>query len=515
MSFQQEFASAFGEKYKNLQLQSVVVKKGEDVLSVTFLYPSTDQELSVQEKQEIVKWLDDTLDLEGLSLRVKFMRAFVEEKLIRKAIANFFERKYKLVMTYISDQSFKIDITAIDVIVEVELSLRMHNFFSEHKIASELSKFLQDNFLTNFVISLKQNQQLVDEVDIENVEISTTYKVTKRFDVQIVKEVIGKDIPTKPEFLKGIKSPKSAVIVAGYIKKLERREFVIKKGKLAGQSKAYFTFVLDDGKGRMDCIYFCPKSQEKNMDVLEEFMYVLVQGDVQVQKISGKLQLVVDKLALASEVEKEPEQPVKKIQMGPVVEIEKIVALEQDSLFEQQQKYNNKIMGRKIVVFDCETTGLDRENDQIIELGAVKIENGNIVEKFSTFVKPTVRIPYEVTKLTGITDDMVVDAPPIENVIRDFYEFTRGCILSGHNVINFDMLFIKREGENAGLDFDNEVIDTMNEARVARLKISRFNLATVVKALGLTLEGAHRAWNDAYATAQVLLKLNETQRKYG
>ena len=135
---------------------------------------------------------------------------------------------------------------------------------------------------------------------------------------------------------------------------------------------------------------------------------------------------------------------------------------------------------------------------------------GNILEKFSTFVRPTKEIPDEVVTLTGITQDMVEDAPSIRHVIKDFYDFTRGTILSGHNAIGFDMKFIRKEGENYGLEFDNEVIDTMKEAQASRkLKISKFNLGAVVKALGLTLEGAHRAWNDAYATAQVLLKLNE------
>ena len=178
-------------------------------------------------------------------------------------------------------------------------------------------------------------------------------------------------------------------------------------------------------------------------------------------------------------------------------------------MFEHVDKYNKKIIGRTIVVFDIETTGLDPATDQIIELGAVKIENGNIIEKFSTFVKPTKKLSYEVVNLTGITDEMLEDAPPVDLVIKDFYEFSKGCVLCGHNIIGFDIKFIRREGENVGLVFDNELIDTMNEARVARLKISRFNLGTVVKALGLTLEGAHRAWNDAFATAQVLLKLNE------
>ena len=194
------------------------------------------------------------------------------------------------------------------------------------------------------------------------------------------------------------------------------------------------------------------------------------------------------------------------------IEIEKLSAVEQDNMFGKIDKYNSKIMNNNIVVFDIETTGLNPDLDQIIELGAVKIEHGNIIEKFSTFVKPTIEIPYEVSELTHITNDMVEDAPPIECVIKKFYDFSKDCVLCGHNVIGFDIKFIRRFGSYYDLTFDNDIIDTMNEARVSKLKISRFNLGTVTKALGIELVGAHRAWNDAYATAQVLLKLNELGR---
>ena len=90
---------------------------------------------------------------------------------------------------------------------------------------------------------------------------------------------------------------------------------------------------------------------------------------------------------------------------------------------------------------------------------------------------------------------------------------TGGAIISGHNIIGFDLKFIKREGENVGLDFDNPTIDTLTEARQARLNTTVYKLGTIAKLLGISLEGAHRAWNDAYATAQVLLKLNELNKK--
>lgn len=571
MNFEQEFRLQFGDKYGNLNLKSVVAKKNDGSVTITFLYPSTDKELSDQEKHEITSWLKSKLDLEKMNLKVKFLRVFVEERLILKAIQEFFDKKYRLVSTYTNEKSFKVTITPIDVQVEIVLSSRLKTLFEEHDIAGELAKFLKANFLVDFVVKGTENANLIDEVDIEGAEIRATYKVTKRFKVQILEDVAGTPIRAQtvrepapkeilnepavdneilqsesakevnepenveavkqktiqkrkkkvenekndksdelifafPEKIVSIHEPKQNVLVAGFIRKIERRDFVIKKGKKVGQSKAYYPITLQDERGKIECVFFCAKIYEHKMESLAEGDYILAHGNVRTNQM-GKLQLVIDKIAKARPVEMPKEkEPLEYV--GPVVVPEKITALEQNFMFDQKSRYNRKIMGRKIVVFDVETTGLDRERDQIIELGAVKIDNGNIIERFSTFVKPTKHIPYDVTKLTGITEEMVADAPPIEFVIRDFYNFSKDCVLCGHNIIDFDIHFVRREGKALGLDFDNEIIDTLNEARVARLKTSRFNLGTVTKLLGISLEGAHRAWNDAYATAQVLLKLN-------
>lgn len=571
MNFEQEFRLQFGDKYGNLNLKSVVAKKSDGSVTVTFLYPSTDKELSDQEKHEITSWLKSKLDLEKMNLKVKFLRVFVEERLILKAIQEFFDKKYRLVSTYTNEKSFKVTITPIDVQVEIVLSSRLKTLFEEHDIAGELAKFLKANFLVDFVVKGTENANLIDEVDIEGAEIRATYKVTKRFKVQILEDVAGTPIRAQtvrepapkeilnelavddeilqsesakevnepenveavkqktiqkrkkkvengkndksdelifafPEKIVSIHEPKQNVLVAGFIRKIERRDFVIKKGKKVGQSKAYYPITLQDERGKIECVFFCAKIYEHKMESLAEGDYILAHGNVRTNQM-GKLQLVIDKIAKARPVEMPKEkEPLEYV--GPVVVPEKITALEQNFMFDQKSRYNRKIMGRKIVVFDVETTGLDRERDQIIELGAVKIDNGNIIERFSTFVKPTKHIPYDVTKLTGITEEMVAGAPPIEFVIRDFYNFSKDCVLCGHNIIDFDIHFVRREGKALGLDFDNEIIDTLNEARVARLKTSRFNLGTVTKLLGISLEGAHRAWNDAYATAQVLLKLN-------
>ena len=512
MDFEREFRLNFQDKYQELQLKEVVVKKREGVCTITFLYPSTSTELSAAEKKEIILWIKDFLRLEELDLKVKFLRVFVEEKLILKSIMSFINEKYKLISTYLTEENFKININNIDVVVEVTSSQRIEKYFNENKVTAELAKYLKENYLVEFSVVLKVDEALVDEVDIENVEIKTAYRPTQRYKVEIVEELIGTGIMTSPEYLSFITKPKESVVVAGFINKLTRKEFVQKSGKNAGQPKSYYTFVLEDEKGKMDCIYFCPKTKVYLMEKLEDCMFVLLDGDVQKSKFSDKLQLMIDKIAIAT---KEIEIPEEKVYIPSenseldTVKTESLQSLSQDNMFVDVVRYNDTIRGKNYVVFDLETTGLDPNSDQIIELGAVKIIDGQIKEKFSTFVKPTVSIPFEVTRLTGITDDMVKDAPSAEAVLADFYEFTRGCVLSGHNVIDFDLRFVKRIGREYGLDFDNEVVDTLLLARKSHLMVNNFKLGTIVKYLGLTLEGAHRAWNDAYATAEVLLKLCE------
>ncbi len=508
MNFEQEFSKKFGDRFPNLYLKNVVVSG--DTCTVTFLYPSADETLTDAEKEEITKFVEEKLGLVNLKLKVKFMKAYVEEKLIRKELSIILEDKFKLLNTYIHDEDIKVEITNIDCTITFDVSPRLSQFFADNKVSSYLAKLLKDNFLMNFNINLNVLADKIDEVDLDDIKVKTPSYKTQRYDVLVIKDVIGKDIPPKPEYISNIQYPKSAVILAGYISDLERKDFVIKKGARAGQQKAYYKFNLIDRKGRMECIYFCPKKNERDMDALEENMFLLLHGDVRLG-LNGKLTLYVDKLALASETEQKEE--IQAPTEAREIEIERLGALEQDSMFGAVEKYNHKIMDNNIVVFDVETTGLNPETDQIIELGAVKIEKGNIVEKFSTFVKPTIEIPYEVTELTHITNEMVEDAPDIEDVIRQFYDFSKDCVLCGHNIINFDIKFIRRFGSLQNLNFDNNIIDTMNEARVSRLKISRFNLGTVTKALGIELKGAHRAWNDAFATAQVLLKLNEIGRK--
>ena len=165
----------------------------------------------------------------------------------------------------------------------------------------------------------------------------------------------------------------------------------------------------------------------------------------------------------------------------------------------------NQSLDDKYVVFDIETTGFSPKVNKIIEIGAVKVENGKITDKFSTFVNPQVPIPFRIEELTSIKDDMVVGSPTIDVILPQFVEFCKDCIMVAHNA-DFDMSFILKNCEDLGIDFSPTYVDTVALARILLPALNRFKLDTVAKAVGVSLENHHRAVDDAGCTAEIFVK---------
>lgn len=158
------------------------------------------------------------------------------------------------------------------------------------------------------------------------------------------------------------------------------------------------------------------------------------------------------------------------------------------------------------VVFDLETTGLSAEVDRIIEIGAVKISGGEIVDRYSTFVNPQIPIPFEIEKLTGISDPMVMDAPVIDTVLPEFLEFCKDSVLVAHNA-EFDTSFIFANAQKLGIEYDTTFLDTVLLAQYVIPNLHNYKLDTLTKHLKTVLNNHHRAVNDAEATADIFLKM--------
>lgn len=166
------------------------------------------------------------------------------------------------------------------------------------------------------------------------------------------------------------------------------------------------------------------------------------------------------------------------------------------------------------VVFDIETTGFSPVNNKIIEIGAVKIRQGEITDRFSVFVNPGVPIPFEIEKLTSINDSMVMDAPPIEVILPQFLDFCQDAVLVAHNA-NFDMSFIMENAKRQGISRKFTFVDTLGIARVLLTHQAKHTLDAVAKTLSISLENHHRAVDDAECTAHIFLKFSAMLRERG
>lgn len=166
------------------------------------------------------------------------------------------------------------------------------------------------------------------------------------------------------------------------------------------------------------------------------------------------------------------------------------------------------------VVFDLETTGFSAIKDKIIEIGAVKVEGGKITDRFSTFVNPGVPIPFRITQLTGITDQMVMDAPGIETVLPQFLEFIGEAALVAHNA-SFDVGFIEQNCRYQDIIPDFTSVDTVAMARILLPTLSKYKLNVVAGALHISLENHHRAVDDAGATAEIFVRFLEMLEEKG
>jgi DNA polymerase-3 subunit alpha (Gram-positive type) len=179
-----------------------------------------------------------------------------------------------------------------------------------------------------------------------------------------------------------------------------------------------------------------------------------------------------------------------------------------DDLKEIVVNSRNQSLDDTYVVFDIETTGFSPISNRMIEIGAVKVEKGKIIDRYSSFINPDVPIPFEIEKLTGINDNMVIGAPMITEVLPEFLEFSKDAVMVAHNA-SFDMSFIEKNCERQGLHIDAAVIDTVALARILLPSLNRYKLDTVAKALGVSLDNHHRAVDDAACTAEIFIKFIE------
>jgi DNA polymerase III epsilon subunit family exonuclease len=287
----------------------------------------------------------------------------------------------------------------------------------------------------------------------------------------------------------------------------------LQKKKTKNGDKTFFTFRLNDGTGIMPAVYFprTPNTEGAFELNVKEGIEIVAEGAVRMDNYSGAFTLSVQRAAMCA-IDKESVRIGDETQYLDVPEEYAAVTplpyeergKTQANMFEVTDDYAGD--GNVYVVFDFETTGLSPTQDRVIEIGAAKIENGRITETFSTLVNPEIPIPAKASDVNHIYDKDVKHSPLWEDVVGDFYKFCHNAILVAHNA-SFDTGFLYEQGKACRYDFQTRPVrDTLELAR-KKWRFKSNKLTDICKELGVSVENAHRALDDAVATAKVFLEI--------
>lgn len=509
-------------KYKFLKLNEVLYIQDEPKCMVTFIYDEDLPNLTDEQKQEITSWVNKYLDITS-PVEVKIRKSYLDENLIFKFILGYFETYHASIKDSFTSKSVSIKKDGKQVSIKLSVDDFVTEYFNKKDIKNDLIAKLNLNFCGSFLVDidtfvvdsssyddfLKQRQIRAEEISTATAYVNN---MNRRFRVDNKKLLVGEEITVDPEHI----VLKEAVgrIFAGKVKFFAMKSFLSKRTKKNEQGedvrveKQYFSFVLQDGAAQIHCVYFPSKANLHKMNLLNDGVTIVARGDVESfnDRFSFKIKDlsicdICDDIAYDTEFKKETST-------YNFVKPQPYESSSQQNLFATDKiEINPKAIGKSFVVFDLETTGLSFDTDEIIEIGAVKVVDGIIKETFWSFVKPSKPIPQEASAVNNITDEMVANAPKINQVLPDFYKFTRGAALVGHNAIEFDCKFIDANAKKLGYNFDNPRYDTLMMARAKLSNLRHHNLKTVCGFLGISLVGAHRAINDTIATAEVFLKL--------
>jgi len=367
------------------------------------------------------------------------------------------------------------------------------------------------------IVEKVRDESVLDELP-ETEEEEVIPVEIRRFPICNYERIDGVDEPlTTAVYMADCLGVEGAYSVCGTVTYIEEIPYVRHNEKTGEDvQKSRFSVTLTDGTMSIRTSYFPKKATVDKVREVKVGDKIVLTGNN--EEFKGSTSFKAAKMNFGAPPEGfEPEarkgKPVPKAYHA--VFPEEYVDYTQTGFFDVLNKPED-LKNNVFVVFDLETTGLNNNPamgrmDKIIEIGAVKLINGEIAEKFSSFVACPEKLSPEIVELTGIHDEDLIGAPTVDKVIADFYKFTDGAYLVGHNV-TFDYRFVHYYGEQNGYMFDKKTFDTLTLAQeVLRGMLANYKLNTVADHYGFTFNH-HRAFDDACVTAKVFIELIKTRK---
>ncbi|MDD4120370.1 MAG: exonuclease domain-containing protein [Clostridia bacterium] len=496
--------SKLPEQDRFFRLAEVIINEN-GFLKIIILVPADkyDNYMSDNLKNLIVKHTKDLLKED--IFEIIYRKTVSDDSYIKTELIKYFYKHNPIIMSQICDDD-------VDIITQNDLiKLRLNT-------SKELKDYISNNSIIDSVVRHLE-KYIYEEIEfIVEESKSIDYSARKRINfignnnnkIRLInislKTPLYETIAKQPIYISDLEKIRDEVVVCGKLSDF-------RKGISRKNSKPWASFVLNDTTGRVKCLFFAKNKKQYNVvDQLNNDMTVVVSGSYNPPRENDRAEwlIFIDKIGVCdidySSITLDvpyKEVPSDYLTVEPTPYEQEI----QSSFFVSEGPLDDRLRGN-IVVFDLETTGINITEDKIIEIGAVKLVDGVIKEKFQTFVNPgkNIHIPEEASKVNNIFDEDIEDAPSFSEVIPDFFKFCYGSTLVAHNS-TFDVGMITYYARQYSYNFDHNVIDTLKLAREVLHRTTGVSLEVLRKKFKIDTGDAHRALNDAVATAKLLKEL--------
>ncbi|MGN0771364.1 MAG: exonuclease domain-containing protein [Christensenellales bacterium] len=495
-------------KFDFLRFNKAVVDKDNATVELNFVI-SKDIDDNVWNKESAAELEDVCRQLlpATFKLKFKYIKTEIDPDVIKRIVKDYFAKNNRALIGQYDESALKIQTNNN----KVRIVIPAYDYICEYCIKAGVKEALQEYIDSNIVADVKIEFLPIGKQGTTTIAVKPEEVYVDRGLVNVSSKlaIMGNGVDLRPKYISRYDKPKADVCVAGRVSDFSRN--------ISSKGYIYYKFTLDDGTGSINCVAFSRGKKHGPLDCVENDKCLAVQGELAEDNYRKGLVLrvikadmcqvdfdgIIESVKTAKEMEKKKNKAV----VMPMVKHGYINLFDGENC--QLLKENN------VVVFDLETTGTDPVNDRIIEIGAVKISDGEIVSYYETFVDPKMKIPAAASQVNHIYDQDVADAPYIEDCLGDFIDYCKDCVVVAHNGFGFDFLFIKRECQTLGYSFDNRLMDTLEMARKAypvasTPKLRNHRLGTLCNFLDIELTNAHRAYYDAEATAKLFIKLANT-----
>ncbi len=491
------------DRLKNIRLSSVEVFRESKSLKYNFICDATVNE---DLKSKILAEAEKITAPVFRCVEISVVKIVTNDQLINNEIYNYLNKNYPSISIFLKTTDVISSVYGNIVKYVLRLTADGVEYVNRNGVMAKLNDFLARTFCSDFAGSteIKEAEETVSLLS-DDVYEGELQKIEHR-TIKVKNPLIIDDYSIGDTALYLEDAVSGDVVVCGKITDIAERE--TKNGK------PFFIIHLDDTTARTSGVYFSKKNTYQKIKELQVGDAIIARGNI--GEYNGKRSFTFSKINRCTF----PDDFVKKDKFKKTAPKEYRLIFPSPastvkiaSVFDEQSELPEELTACDYVVFDLETTGLDVMNNGITEIGAVKIKNGKIAEQFTTLVKPDYPITDEIVKLTGITEELVKDAPKISSVIPDFMKFIEGTIIVAHNA-EFDTKFIKRFAGAEEYELKNKIIDTVELARANLPFLKKHDLHTVAEHFGIAFHH-HRALSDAYATAEAFIELMILKNKKG